>query len=589
MIEQKTDVLLTVDKLSMSIGTKNILKNHSYGIHSGERIGLIGINGCGKTTLLKLLALEIEPSEGNITLRNEVLVAYLPQNPVFEPQNSVMEHVLGSRSVPETELYKFKAILTKLGMNLFDKPMQYLSGGQKRKADLARVLSLNADILLLDEPTNHLDLESIEWLQDYLVQSGKCIIFVTHDRYFLDAVANKIIEIEAGSAFFYPGSYSDYVKGKIQRDIDAQRKETRRKAQLSKELAWLSRGAQARTSKPKNHIDRVKELIGKSYLISNAELEISFQTDRLGKTILELHRLSKAYEDRVLFENIEHNFQAKERIGIIGPNGCGKTTLLKLITEEESPDAGSIKTGVNTHFSYYKQEDDTFDPRLSVYDYIAQYAEVIKTKDGTKFTATEMLNRFLFDGKMQQSKLGSLSGGERKRLYLLKSLMFGANFIILDEPTNDLDIRTLEILEDYLDAFEGCLLVVSHDRFFLDRTVDYLFIFEGKNIRKFPGSYSDYLLVKRYEAEEESAPKIDTRPKRVKKGLSYNEKMELEKLEKCIEELEKQKHSQESMMNNPSQALSYDEYDSLSKAYHQVMLELDNAIERWAELSSKIE
>ncbi|HQB98874.1 MAG TPA: ABC-F family ATP-binding cassette domain-containing protein, partial [Candidatus Cloacimonadota bacterium] len=336
----------------------------------------------------------------------------------------------------------------------------------------------------MDEPTNHLDLDSIEWLQNYLISCKTTLIFITHDRYFLDSVCNRILNIERTQLYFYEGNYSAYVKGKLLRETDLQRKETRRQAQLSKELAWLQRGARARATKPKDHVERVKELLSKSYLISNKDLDISFQTDRLGRTILELHKLSKSYDGKLLFEDLDHNFQPMERIGVIGPNGCGKTTLLRLITGEEKLDRGSIKVGINTHFAYYKQEETDLLPNLTVYDYIAQYAETIKTADGNKVSATEMLNRFLFDGKMQQARLSSLSGGEKKRLQLLKSLMFGANFIILDEPTNDLDIPTLEILEDYLDAFKGCLTVVSHDRYFLDRTVDYLFIFESDGIRK---------------------------------------------------------------------------------------------------------
>jgi len=379
------------------------------------------------------------------------------------------------------------------------------------------------------------------------------------------------------------------VHGKLIRATDVQRKETRRQAQLKKELDWLSRGAKARTTKPKNHVDRVKELISKSYLISNQDLDISFQTDRLGKTILELHRLSKSYGGAPLFEEVDHNFQSMERIGVIGANGCGKTTLLKMITGEVEQDIGSIKVGLNTHFSYYKQDEDSFDPTLSVYEYIAQYAEVIKTADGNKVTAREMLLRFLFDGKMQQMKLSALSGGERKRLYLLKSLMFGANFIIMDEPTNDLDIRTLEILEDYLDAFRGCLLIVSHDRFFLDRTVDYMFIFENGHLRKFAGNYSDYLLVKRFEQEEDverSYAKV-LRPKRISKGLSSNEQREFGLIEQEIESLESKLLELETRLSNESATLSPADYHDISTEMHSLESSHLELMDRWLELSDK--
>jgi ATP-binding cassette subfamily F protein uup len=422
-----------------------------------------------------------------------------------------------------------------------------------------------------------------------LANAGKAVIFVTHDRYFLDAVATKIIEIERTKLFYYEGNYSAYIRGKLIRATDNKRKETRRQAQLKKELDWLNRGAKARTSKPKDHIDRVKELLSKSYLISHQDLDISFQIDRLGKTILELHRLGKSYSGKVLFTDIDHNFQNMERVGIIGPNGCGKTTLLKIIVGEEKPDNGTVKTGINTHFAYYKQDEDSFDPNLTVYEYIAQFAEVIKNAEGNKVTATEMLKRFLFDGKMQQMKLGALSGGERKRLYLLKALMFGANFIIMDEPTNDLDIRTLEILEDYMDAFKGCLLIVSHDRFFLDRTVDYLFIFQDGKLRKFAGNYSDYLLVKRFEqdATEEKKEPVITRPKRIAKGLSYNEQREFGLLEKEIEKIESELLELESRLNDFAKPLSPNDYYHISISMQELENRHQELLTRWLELSDK--
>ena len=502
-----------------------------------------------------------------------------------------MDYIQPPSFAPESDgEHRYKAMLTVLGLTEFDKPLGLLSGGQRRKADLARVLVGEPDILILDEPTNHLDLDAIEWMQDFLAETKKTVIFVTHDRYFLDAVSNRVLEIDHGRCHIHEGNYSAYVRGKLIRATDIQRKETRRQAQLKKELDWLNRGAKARATKPKNHVDRVRELLSKSYLISNAELDISFQTDRLGKTILELHRLSKSYGSQELFTDIDHNFQPRERIGIIGPNGCGKTTLLKIIVGEVEPDLGSVKVGVNTHFSYYRQEDESFDPALSVYEYIAQFAEVIRTRDGSKVTATEMLKRFLFDAKMQQQKLSSLSGGELKRLYLLKSLMFGANFIILDEPTNDLDIRTLEILEDYLDAFAGCLLVVSHDRFFLDRCVDYLFIFEGSSIRKFPGNYSDYLLVKKFQREEEAEQAAKTtlqRPKRAQKGLSYNEQRELELLTQEIESLETRISELEDSLNSPSEQLSHLDYARISADLQNLSEHHQAKLQRWLELDDK--
>jgi len=583
------EVIITLEDISCHFGDRTVLSDVSFGIHACEKIGIVGINGSGKTTLLKILSGVQKPSTGTVVLRKNLKIGYLEQDPQFVAGLSVLQHtILQSNDIRED--YHYKALLNRLGISDYEQKVETLSGGQKRKADLARVLAAEPDLLILDEPTNHLDLDTIEWLQSYLAGIQKAVVFVTHDRYFLDAVCTKIIEIEHKHLYYYEGNYSEYVRGKLLRSTDLNRKETRRQAQLKKELDWLSRGAKARTSKPKNHVERVKELLSKSYLISQAELNISFQTQRMGKTILELHRLAKSMGGKQLFEEVDHNFQPLERIGIIGANGCGKTTLLRLITAELEPDIGSIKVGLNTQFAYYKQDEDSFDPNKSVYDYIAQYAEVMKTADGSKVSATEMLKRFLFDGNAQQMKLSALSGGERKRLYLLKSLMFGANFIIMDEPTNDLDIRSLEILEDYLDAFRGCLLIVSHDRFFLDRTVDYLFIFENGKLRKFAGNYSDYLLVKRYEQENEVTAKESPiyRPKRINKGLTYNEQREYTQLEQEIEKAEARLLELETTLTEQAATLSFQQFEIISKEQQELEARHQDLLERWLQLSDKI-
>ena len=580
------DVILTLENVSLSFGDRKIIENANFGVHAGDKIGILGINGSGKSTLLRLISGILRPDTGLITPRKDLVIAYLEQDPIIDFDKTVLEHVLPANPAKQKDPHHYKSILTRLGITTFDKKMGLLSGGQKRKVDIAKALALEADLLILDEPTNHLDLDSIEWLQELLISQNTALIFVSHDRYFLDAVCSRILEIERTQIYFYEGNYSAYVKASILRQVDLKRKETRRQAQLSKELAWLQRGARARATKPKDHVQRVKELLSKSYLMQNQELDISFHTDRLGRTILELHNLAKSY-DSPLFHGLDHNFQALERIGIIGPNGCGKTTLLKIIMGEEKPDQGRVKLGQNTNIAYYRQEEESFDPRLSVYEYIAQYSESIRTADGNRISATEMLNRFLFDGKMQQMKLASLSGGERKRLYLLKSLIFGANFIILDEPTNDLDIRTLEILEDYLDAFRGCLLVVSHDRFFLDRTVDYLFIFEDGTWRKFAGNYSDYLLVKRFEKEEKEnvRPAAAPRPKREIKGLSYNEQREFGMIEKRIAELESLLTEKETALSAAN--LKPEDYSLLAAEIADFSKEHDRLLERWLVLSDK--
>ncbi len=584
------EILISAENISRQIGSRTIISPVTFGLHQGDRVGLIGVNGSGKSTILKLIAAVDEPSSGEIVIRKGIRIDYLPQDPVFDADHTALEHIIPSyEQLTDNDIHRYKAILTKLGLNEFDRPLSIMSGGQRRKADLARVMVNEPDVLLLDEPTNHLDLDTIEWLQGYLANENITLILVTHDRYFLDAVCNKMIEIDRSDLYFYQGNYSDFIKAKLLREVDNRRKETRRQAQLKKELDWLNRGAKARSSKPKHHIDRVRELLSKSYLIDEQDLDISFITHRLGKTILQLHKISKSYDGRALFQNVDHNFLPRERVGIIGTNGCGKTTFLRIITGEEEADSGIIKTGMNTRFAYYRQEDIEVDGNITVYEYIANTAEIVKTKDGTKLTATEMLKRFLFDNKMQQMRLSSLSGGERKRLYLLRSLLFGANFIILDEPTNDLDIKTLEILEDYLDAFDGCLLIVSHDRFFLDRTIDYLFIFEGNTIRKFTGNYSDYLLVKRYYDEEKGAsppsPITVMHPAKINKGLSYNEKRELDILEREIERIEQQVLKIEDNLNLPG--LAYTTYAELSKQLEELNIAHSIAFERWSVLIEK--
>lgn len=617
--------LISIDDLSKEFPDQIICRNASFGISEAEKIGLIGTNGCGKTTMLRILA-GLEPIDsGSVTLRSGSTMAYLPQIPIIDPDISIFEHIYyssnphfkmlrkyhdllakieisPSQSI-QTELQKLqlkmdaqqvwdieikaRAYLTKLGFGDLNLKIKNLSGGQKRRIDLARVLMDQPQILLLDEPTNHLDIDTIEWFQDYLSEYSGTIIFVTHDRYFLDVVSTRIMEIEKGQIRFYDGNYSRYLHRKNLETQDLQRKEIRRSAQLQKELKWLQRGAKARTSKPKNHLDRVKQLIDKSYLSADSELEISFQSRRLGKTILEIKNISKSY-DQELITNFSYNFQKLDRIGIIGPNGCGKTTLLQIICGETTADSGSINVGINTQFSYFRQNLADLNGELSVLDYVRQKADNIRTADGSLHSASEMLQKFLFDQKKQQNKIASLSGGEKKRLYLLSSLMFGSNFIILDEPTNDLDINTLEILEDYLDAFKGCLLVVSHDRYFLDRVVDYLFIFEDNSIIIFPGNYSDYLLVKRYRSENSKKQKnFKPRQKDDAKGLSYKEKRELEMLEKELRELEDRKLFLETKLNSEAGSLAAADFSEISAELAEIDLLYTQKSEKWLLLEDR--
>ncbi len=621
-------ILISCDQIVKKFPDKIVSNNNTFGIHENDKIALIGVNGCGKTTLLKMIFGIEPPDSGQIIFRNNITVSYLPQNPNLNDDLTIKEQIyqidsrefeilrkwhslsdelaLNYSETLQTELDEINKLmdsldvwkyeininnfLTKLGITEINQKISTLSGGQKRRVDLARVLANSPDILILDEPTNHLDINTIEWLQNYLADYKGTLLFVTHDRYFLDVISNKIMEIENGNFKFYHGNYSYYLEKKQNEFVDLQRKETRRNAQLKKELKWLNRGARARSSKPKNHLDRVKELLSKSYLTENAEMSISFQSQRLGKTILELKNVSKTYSGKELFKPFSHNFQKLERIGIIGDNGSGKTTLLKMITGDVKPDTGSIKVGLNTKFAYFRQNVNDFNENISVEDYIKRKASNIRTADGILHSASEMLEKFLFTPKMQRNKISSLSGGEQKRLYLLSSLMFGANFMILDEPTNDLDIQTLEILEDYLDAFKGCLLIVSHDRYFLDRVTDYLFIFEDRIIKKFSGNYSDYLLVKKFQKEEKEQKENKSYKKnKLKTKLSYNEEKELESLTAEMESLELEIENLKNKMENEAQILSYQEFDELSKILNQKETKLESVSEKWLELEEKKE
>ena len=620
-------ILISCEQIKKIFPDKIVSKNNSFGIHQFDKIALIGINGCGKSTLLKMIFGIESPDSGKITFRNDITVSYLPQSPSLNESLTIQEQIYEINSPEFSVLRKWRYLskqlsveyseqfqkeldeinremdrldvwnyeininnyLTKLGITDLNRQISTLSGGQKRRVDLARVLANYPDVLILDEPTNHLDINTIEWLQNYLADYKGTVLFVTHDRYFLDVVSNKIMEIENGIFKFYHGNYSYYLEQKQNEFIDSIKKETRRKSQLQKELKWLKRGAKARSSKPKNHIDRVKELLSKSYLTDNAEMSISFQSKRLGKTILELKKVSKSYSGQQLFQPISHNFQKFERIGIIGDNGSGKTTLLKMIMGDINPDSGSIKIGLNTQFSYFRQNIDDFNQDITVEDYVKNKASNIRTADGVLHSASEMLQKFLFSPKMQKNMISSLSGGEQKRLYLLTSLMFGANFMILDEPTNDLDIKTLEVLEDYLDAFKGCLIIVSHDRYFLDRVTDYLFIFEDGIIKKFAGNYSDYLLVQRFSKEEKEVKKKSSPKEKTTTKLTYNEERELKSLEFDMSELEKNISALKEKIEKDAQKFSYQDFKNLSVELSEKEKRLEIITERWFELEEKKE
>ncbi|WP_395028871.1 ABC-F family ATP-binding cassette domain-containing protein, partial [Robinsoniella sp.] len=489
--------LLTIENLTHAYTERKLFDQANFSINEGDKVGLIGINGTGKSTLLKIAAgLEI-PDSGKVTKGNQVTIRFLSQNPDFNEEMTALEAVmhLNKTKLNEWSLEsEAKSMLYKLEIQDFDQKISQLSGGQKKRVALAHILLATADILILDEPTNHLDNAMSEWLEEYLNQFRGALIMVTHDRYFLDRVSNRIVEIDKGQIYSYPGNYSEFVRLKEARQNIEIGTERKRQSILKTELEWLARGARARSTKQKAHIARIEEMQERKGPQEDMSVEMNSISTRLGRKTIEVTGLSKSYGEKVLFLDYSYIFLKGERIGIIGPNGCGKSTLLKIINGITEADSGSIDIGQTVKIGYFSQESETMDNSMKVIDYIREAGEYVQTTDGT-ITASQMLERFLFDGTMQWNLIGKLSGGEKRRLFLLRILMTAPNVLILDEPTNDLDIQTLTILEDYLDSFDGIVITVSHDRYFLDRVVRRIFAFEENGvIQQYEGGYSDYLI-----------------------------------------------------------------------------------------------
>lgn len=501
--------LLTMEHITKSYTDRVLLDDVGFSINENEKIGVIGINGMGKSTLLKVAA-GIEPCDsGKISMGGQVKICYLPQTPVFQEGTTILKAAVEG-NVDELNRWTIeadaKAMLNRLGFTDYEERIGHMSGGQKKRVALVNALLTPADILVLDEPTNHLDNAMSEWLEEYLISFRGAILMVTHDRYFLDRVATRIVEVDQGKIYSYPGNYSQFVRLKEERQSMALATERKRKSILKTELEWLGRGARARSTKQKAHIDRIKAMQEIRDIQEEKRVAMDSVASRMGNKTIELAGISKSYDDRKLIEDYSYIFLKNDRIGIIGPNGCGKSTLLRIINGIVKPDAGSLDIGQTIRMGYFSQENEYMDDSMRVIDYVKEVGEYITTSDG-KITASQMLENFLFDGALQWSKIEKLSGGEKRRLYLLRILMGAPNVLILDEPTNDLDIQTLTILEDYLDRFDGIIIVVSHDRYFLDRTVNRIFSFEGDGmIRQFEGGYSDYLIRKELEAlsEEEA-------------------------------------------------------------------------------------
>lgn len=510
--------LINIEKLTKSYTERKLFDGASFSLQEGEKVGVIGINGTGKTTLLRMIMGEEETDEGSITIANHVVLRYLPQHPAFAPDKSSLECVLEGNVTDENRWSiesDAKAMMTRLGIKDFTQPAGQLSGGQRKRLALISVLLSPADILLLDEPTNYLDNEMADWLEDYLKKWRGALIMVTHDRYFLDSVTNRIVEIDKGLIYSYETNYSGYLELKTQRQEMELASERKRQSILRVELEWIRRGARARSTKQKAHIQRYEELKSRQAPVQDAQVELSSVSTRLGKTTVELENICKAYGERKLINDFSYIFLKGDRVGFIGPNGCGKSTLMKIIAGMIPQDSGQVIVGQTVKMGYYAQEIATektndeneidlsyMDPKQRVIDYVKDVAEYIQTADGV-MSATAMLERFLFPPEKQYSPIGKLSGGEKKRLNLLRVLASSPNFILLDEPTNNLDIATLTILEGYLDCYEGIVVTVSHDRYFLDRTMKRIFAFEedGK-LRQYEGGYTEYSLKKLSEKEE---------------------------------------------------------------------------------------
>lgn len=620
--------LLTVDHVTKVFTQRKIFEDTSFYLQEQEKVGVIGINGTGKSTLLKMIAGMEEPDSGEVIYANQIVVHYLPQMPEFDPDATVLESVLAYACVgsvhkesnkDEHEMWNLessaKSMMTKLGIYDFDEKTGHLSGGQKKRLALVAVLLTPCDVLLLDEPTNHLDAEMAEWLENYLKNYRGAMIMVTHDRYFLDSVCNRIVEIDQGKIYSYETNYSGYLEARAQRIESMEVSERKRQAFLKKEIEWIRRGAKARTTKQKARIERYETLRDQKAVQADKQVEMCSISSRMGRTTVELSHIHKAYEDRVLIDDFSYIFLKQDRIGFVGANGCGKTTLMKMIDKRIKPDSGEVIIGQTIKIGYYTQEIEQdpsagiayMDPKLRVIDYIKNTAEFVRTQDGL-ISASAMLDKFLFPPEEQYGLIEKLSGGEKRRLNLLRVLMEAPNVLILDEPTNDLDITTLAILEDYLDNYEGIVITVSHDRYFLDRVVQRIFAFEeGGQLRQYEGGYTDYRnkaiaegrlngsadnTQTKQEVREASGEKTDakstwTHEKKLK--FTYKEQKEYETIEDDIAAMEERMEAiDDEMVKN---AHDFVKLNELTKEKSALETSIEEKMERWAyleELAAKI-
>lgn len=588
-------MLLSAEKISKNYGMKQLLQDVSLYLNEGNRVGIIGINGTGKSTLLKILAGVEPPDEGSIAMNPNIQLSYLPQNPPFQDDYTVLEQVFAEFPAQFRELkeYEAKSMLTRLGITDFDAKMGTLSGGQRKRVALATALIHPADILILDEPTNHLDSEMVAWLEQRLVRFTGGLIMVTHDRYFLERVVNHIVELSHSKLYTYEANYSKYLELKAQRAEMEAASERKRQALLRKEYQWIMRGARARSTKSRSRIDRYEALRDQTVPETDDTVQLSHLSSRLGKKIIELSHITKAFDGRTVVQDFSYLMEREDRIGIVGKNGAGKSTLLNLIAGQLLPDEGTVEVGPTVKIGYFSQESRELDPKQRVYDFICEVAGEIKTSEGT-FTASQMLERFLFSPDLQYSLIGRLSGGERRRLYLLSILMEAPNILLLDEPTNDLDIETLTILEDYLESFSGPVLAVSHDRYFLDKIADMIFeVNDGGSILRYPGNYTDYD-EKRKEIQQPAAKKDSPAPKEMPKRaqklkFSFNEQREFETIEDDIAALETRIAECEAEIGQS--ASDYVRLQTLMDQKAELESDLEAKTERWlylTELAEKI-
>ncbi len=602
-------ILLSAEKVYKGYSERQLLDGCSLAIGDGEKIGLIGINGTGKSTLLKVMAGIDPPDSGIVTRAGGVRVAYLPQNPLFDGETTVLQQVMkgvaideerakDAKVIQQADEYQCKSILNQLGLGDYDQKIAQLSGGQKRRVALACALAAEAEVLILDEPTNHIDSEMVDWLEGYLKRFQGALLMVTHDRYFLERVVNRIVELDHGKLYSYPANYSQYLELKAQREEMALATERKRQSLYRKELAWIQRGARARSTKAQFRVDRFEQLKNSEYVPDQSKLEVSALSSRLGRKIIEIDNISKAFDGKQLVRDFSYNLLRGDRIGIIGPNGYGKTTLVRMICGLLEPDSGTIVRGDTVKIGYFSQESfigEEFDPSVKAVDYIRSISQEIQTPEGT-LSASQMMEKFLFPSELQYTEIGRLSGGERRRLYLLRVLMEAPNVLVLDEPTNDLDIETLAVLEDYLESFPGVVIAVSHDRYFLDKLMNHVFVLAGNGeVRHYIGGYADYRadvaeqarIKKQSTASVSNGEKRDGRNQREKLKFSFKEQREYEQIDQVIAELEEKIEETEQQIRSNSS--DYTALQQLTQEKEELEEQLAQKMERWVYLNDLAE